>query len=423
MRRWHSQAHLQTKLSTRPTGPAEWNQFLDEIEAAIATDSFKFSGLRWHTIRGRQTLSTDLLEDTLVIRKINDNIRRSYGITQPNRASLIRTAKQAIRENTPKTIVRLDLKSCFESINRNLLIKQLRAEAKVSSQTMALLEGVFRGAAIKFPGRMPEGIPRGLTISTSLAELKLRELDSCLRMLPGTYLVLRYVDDILVFTTETKKSAWAGVNDALRNFAFKRNLRKSYPIRVSCSCDDHCPHGSDCPCNKKCTCLARVTERHEMEYLGYKIIFDKHNASAKKDPNAVFSILSEAKSSKIKTRIALAAQECQRTHDWIQFEKRIAYLTSNQRVAVTPGKRGLFNGLSYTHSEYEAPPQYAGKGTIEDLDKFYRTTLRRLLTRIAVKPHNQAKLESLSFDSGFRHHRRVKFTPLDVLNIKKCWEK
>lgn len=420
MRRWHSQSHLKTLLGPRPTTADDWSAFLSAIEGSIAKDQYIFSGLHWHSIGGKFALSTDLLEDCLVIRKINDNIRRCYGLSQPNRASLIRTAKQALRETTPKTIIRIDLKGCFESISRGRVFKQLRTDARVSTETMALLDTLFRQAAKRFPGRMPDGIPRGLTVSASLAELILREVDAKLRMLPGLYLMLRYVDDILIFTTADESTAWSSVTGVIRGLGLRLNYAKSGKWRVACLCERTCVHGTKCPCGGKgkCRCATNKLGQKEIEYLGYKLIVGAHNASSK---NKVFSILSDRKSAKIKTRIAKAEVDLRTTGDWCLFSDRISYLVSNQRVAVEPGKRGLFNGLSYTHSEYEEPEAASGVGTLKDLDGFYQVALRRVVSTMASKPANYAKLKSMSFISGFHDRRRTKFSAARVKRIKDCW--
>src|SRR5690606_26462991 len=137
------------------TSANEWEDLLKEIEASIAQDQFSFAGLRWHSVRRKLALSTNLLEDTLVVRKINDNLRRAYGLRQSNRTSLIRTAKQALRESTPKTIVRIALRQCFESICRNSLLREIGSDARLSTQTTALLDAIFQHAGRKLSGSMP----------------------------------------------------------------------------------------------------------------------------------------------------------------------------------------------------------------------------------------------------------------------------
>lgn len=422
MRRWHSQAHLRTKSGTRPASATEWKDLLNEIEASIAKDEFSFAGLRWHSVRRKLALSTSLLEDTLVVRKINDNLRRAYGLRQPNRTSLIQTAKQALRESTPKTIVRIDLRQCFESICRNSLLREIGSDARLSTQTTALLDEIFRHASRKLSKSMPTGIPRGLTISTSLAEIKLRALDRDLRIVAGNYLYLRYVDDILIFSTSSAPEALHAAREVISRHGFKVNERKTNAMRVSCGCELGCTHGASCPCAYRCSCLSESTPLQELEYLGYKLLFYKHNKKKDDSTNDVFCVLSDRKSKRIKTRLVQASHDCRSTLDWDLLEDRIRYLVANQRVAVSPGKRGLFNGLSYTHAEYDEPPNFTGDGSLRELDNFYRTQLRLLLQITGANPINLRRLESFTFTSGFAHHRRTKFSGQRVKQIQACWE-
>lgn len=422
MRRWHSQAHLRTKSATRPNSAKEWEDLLNEIEASIAKDQFSFAGLRWHSVRRKLALSTNLLEDTLVVRKINDNLRRAYGLRQPNRTSLIRTAKQALRESTPKTILRIDLRQCFESICRNGLLRQIGSDARLSTQTTALLDAIFKHASRKLSGSMPTGIPRGLTISTSLAEIKLRSLDRELRVLTGSYLYLRYVDDILIFSTSSESQALQAAREVIARHGFKVNERKTSTIRVGCGCELSCMHGADCLCANKCNCLSESTPLQELEYLGYKLLFHKHNKKKEDSINDVFCVLSDRKSKRVKTRVIQSCYDCRSTLDWDLLEDRILYLMANQRVAVSPGKRGLFNGLAYTHAEYYAPPSFTGSGSLRELDNFYRAQLRKLLKVTGANPANLKRLEALTFASGFAHRRRTKFPGKRVKQIQACWE-
>ena len=422
MRRWHSQAHLRTKSGTRPASANEWQELLKEIEVSIEKDQFSFAGLRWHSVRRKLALSTNLLEDTLVIRKINDNLRRAYGLRQPNRTSLIRTAKQALRESTPKTIVRIDLRQCFESICRNRLLRQIGNDARLSTQTTALLDAIFKHAGRKLSGGIPAGIPRGLTVSTSLAEIKLRELDRELRVLAGSYLYLRYVDDILIFSTSPELEALQAAREVIAQHGFKVNERKTSSIRVGCSCEPACKHQGNCLCANNCDCLTGSTPLQELEYLGYKLLFYKHNKKKQDSTNDVFCVLSDRKSKRVKTRLIQSCQDCRSTLDWDLLEDRIRYLVANQRVAVSPGKRGLFNGLAYTHTEYDCPPNFTGKGSLRELDNFYRAQLRKLLKVTGANPPNLKRLESLTFESGFTHRRRTKFPGKRVREIQACWE-
>lgn len=286
MRRWRSQAHLRTRSGSRPATKSEWRAFLDQLEDQVNSGQFKFSGLKWNTIGKRAVLSTRSLEDTLVIRKMSNNIRRAYSIRETNRNQLIRTAKQALSEPTPKTVIRIDLKSCFESIRLNEVLKVLNSESLVSTETISLIERLFLIAYKKLKNKAGDGIPRGLILSSTLAELALRKLDKALRSLNGTYLVLRYVDDILIFTTEPANTTEKAVREIVKGHNFKINEAKFAQFRVACKCEMSCVHGTSCPCKNKCKCSdSHESKPFTLEFLGYKMIFPAHNSDNMKKNN------------------------------------------------------------------------------------------------------------------------------------------
>lgn len=419
MRRWRSQAHLHTRSGSRPFTKSEWRAFLDQIENQINSGEFKFSRLEWHTIGKRAVLSTRSLEDTLVIRKMSNNIRRSYSIREANRNQLIRTAKQALREPTPKTLIRLDLKSCFENIRLNELLKELNSESLVSTETISLIEQLFAVAYKKAKNKTRGGIPRGLILSTTLAELALRKLDKALRSLDGIYLVLRYVDDILIFTTEPINTAEKSVREIVKAHNFKINESKFAKFRVACRCETTCIHGTSCRCRKQCTCGdIDANQSFSLEFLGYKIIFPAHNPSNKKENN-ICCTFSENKISRIKKRIWLSIHTFTKDRDTVLLMDRIKYLADNQKLEAEPERRSLLAGNSYTHSECN-PGDSEVINTLKNIDGFYRLNLRRSVEG-TVPQDVYEHLCRLSFESGFRHHRRTKYSGKRVLQITGCW--
>lgn len=425
MRKWRSQAHLRTGDADRPITTQEWDIFLKKLESDISTEAFSFEGLKWINVRKKRALTTDRLEDALVIRKINNNIRRAYGIRQSNRTELIQTAKQALSESAPKTVVRFDLKGCFESIDRNALVNQLRVDGRVSTQTIVLLESLFDEAGLRKNGNRAQGVPRGLVVSASLAEIRLRMLDRELKSCQGTYLVLRYVDDVLVFSTASQKECLESIGHIVRSLGFKLNDSKTFPVRIACRCEVACQHSGTCACDRTCRCLEDYPNEYQsLEYLGYKFFTPAYNRNRKQNP--VYCLLSDRKIARIKTRIHYSVQDCASSKDWQLLERRIQYLTSNQAVTVDPNRRALLSGISYTHPEYDEPqnPAIGLANRLSSLDMFYRTRLRKLASQVGGPPAALRKrLERITFASGFAHNRRTKFTALEVMEIKRCWEK
>lgn len=410
-----------------PASPGEWTSLLSRLSDSIRSDSFSFSGLRRIHVRNKPTFTTSVLEDTLVLRKINENLRRSYNLSQPSRGSLVKAAKQALGENIPKSICRIDIRGCFESLNASRIIRQLGKDGKVSQQTLLLLQDLIEKCKALETRKRSHGLPRGLIVSTSLAEYALRNLDANLRLAPGVYLVLRYVDDILVFSTAKPRDTYLEVARAIGSIGLRVNRKKTQLVRISCKCEDTCNHVGTCPCAKSCKCASVNQESYvEIEYLGYSLIAPRYNSVDVGKANQVFCMLSARKVSRIKSRIYRAFAAFRATNDTNLLTQRMRYLTANQVLEAPQAKtglKGLISGLSYTHSEYplvEVPKALPiQRRSLHELDRFYRTLLRKHSQ--IITPNALGQLEALTFFSGFVSKRRTRFTGTEVNNIKACW--
>lgn len=422
MRRWRSQDHLQPKTGSYPNGASEWDVLLTSISNAIASDSFKFERLRSLVLRNKATLTTKSLEETLVLRKINDNIRRAYGLSQPNRDQLVRTARQALEETTPKTVIRIDISKCFESINRKKLLSKLREDGLVSFESIALLEQLFNSSRRLSPAISRFGLPRGIIVSTSLAEIYLREIDHQIRSISGVYLMLRYVDDLLIFSTTRPQDVLAEVTTVLRQYGLTSNPKKLDTATVECRCTTTCDHGQNCPCKSGCKCYETNKQAFSsIEFLGYRFAFSPHNASKKGKANQVFCLLSEKKIKRIKSRMHHAFRAHRAKPDIDLLGNRLAFLSSNIAVKRIPGQAPLLSGLSYSHSQYNEPddPTIFPTGRISELDRFMRTHLRRIA---GVDPSIMlAPVWTISFESAFSKRRRVRLSAAELIEIGRCW--
>lgn len=421
MRRWRSQDHLVPVGGTYPSNDTEWDALLSGLSANIASDSFRFERLRSLVLRNKATLTTKSLEETLVLRKINDNVRRAYGLSQANRDQLIRTARQALEETTPKSVVRIDISKCFESINRKRLLTKLREDGIVSFQSLDLLEQVFNSSRRLSPPISRVGLPRGIIVSTSLAEIYLREIDHEIRAIDGVYLMLRYVDDLLIFSTTPADNVIKDALQILNNHGLRHNPTKLDKATVECTCALQCNHGQACPCKTNCKCLdSNPNSVTSIEFLGYKLIFFKHNAKRDKI-NQVFCLLSEKKINKIKSRIHHAFKAHRIRPDAMLLGKRISFLSSNIAIKRIPGQKPLLSGLSYTHSQYNEPPdpKFFPPNRIDELDRFLRTHLRKACAIDSSLMY--APVWTLSFKSAFHKRRRVRLTAAEMMEINRCW--
>jgi len=425
-RRFRRQFGLTPDNGKLPRKKEEWSEFLDALEARVAADNIGFEGLKSSRIskggKTRVLVSTRSLDEVLVLRRMNENIRRAYGIKSPNKENLLRTLKQALSENVRKSILRVDIRSCFESISRKKVLDALKREGLVSYQTISLLDALFKRVDSLTPVVNRKGLPRGLAISATLAEIVLSEVEAQIRRLPGVYLVIRYVDDMVIVSSDVRSNLKRMVHDVLRQNRLRLNSAKTRSYVVACNCEPDCKHGHACPCLKSCVCGKQDQEvSYSLEYVGYSLMFDKRNN--KDRSNEVQIRLSPAKVKKIKSRIFLATRDYIKSADIVLYEKRIKYLMSNFVVISGDGRRGLSTGLSYTHQAYNLPRQ---REVVEGGDFAALTDFVRAAIRYASNAHlhNRAKcldMARYSFVSAFHSKRRMKLSAEDLTGIRSCW--
>lgn len=409
-----------TPKATYPKDKDEWLSLAQNTESAIATGEFSFRDFRKLTVSQKVVVTTRDLATLLTLRKVNDNVRRAYGIRQTSRQHAIRLAKTVLAEAVSKGVIRLDLKSCFENIRTPQLLHKLRLDAKVSQQTLALTEQMFRTARHVTSRKLGDGLPRGLLTSSTFAEVMLRPLDVALNEIPGVYLVIRYVDDILLFTTTDPEPLMPLVRATVSKSGFVINETKFEPKISGCKCALGCTHmHGQCTCEhgEKCSCDDSAGNFEDIEFLGYRLVF-----KTGKDCGATpcYAVLSDRKCARLKARIALAAKSHIAHADIDLLTDRIRVLTGNCVLRKTNHGGRLLSGLATSHAEYDEPPAAYGRSNrLSDLDNFLQGMLRRTSskTKTAIPP----ALRKLSFSSGFHNRRSVAITPQRMRAVRSCW--
>ncbi len=99
--------------------------------------------------------------------------------------------------------LRLDISNYFDSINRHLLIRQLRDDG-CDETFIYLVEKLFYTMDLSMDRPNGSGVPQGVSISSILAERYLKEFEkkyACESSDKGIC-IFRYVDDILVLTAD-----------------------------------------------------------------------------------------------------------------------------------------------------------------------------------------------------------------------------
>lgn len=425
LRRRGSQFKYRADNGSHPKSASEWKAFLEKIQTEILDGSFRFRTFDVASLPKRKKMfMTHSLENIMVMRKINDNIRRAYRVKQANRLDTIRQVQQALRETTPKHVMRLDIRSFYESVPRRSLLNRLRQDRLVSTRTLDLLNRL-----LKLVGHLgASGLPRGLQISATLAELHAANLERELRSIEGVYYVARYVDDIVIFSYVNYKSIAPKIRQAFKNCRLELNTDKLEDEEVrNCRCETSCAHAQGrCPCDSKCKCQPKYDTDHILcvDILGYRLAFPDVNEKKEKSENDVRVYMAEKKISKYKRRIYRALQSYMETGDFDLLRDRITFLTANHKLESTKVGGSLKGGIYYNFSLYH-PFEDASifpENRLEFLDGVLRAGLARALSAKGCPSRTERrKLLSMSFVRGHQLRKLHKLSPKRIMEVGACW--
>lgn len=95
----------------------EIQEILTTISYSIDSPDFKFESITELEAKSKTIIRIQEFKETLILRKLNDNLKRIYGVKQSNRREITKQVFSLLQETNPLTITRLDIKGFYESIN------------------------------------------------------------------------------------------------------------------------------------------------------------------------------------------------------------------------------------------------------------------------------------------------------------------
>lgn len=389
--------------------------YLDWLEQKIAKNTFQFGKLKQLKVGTFLAYQPTKLGDDLVLRKINGIIRSRYSTRQSDRNTIIQQTKILLEENCPKYIYKIDIAKFYESIDRDFIIKKLLHDNLISSTTHNLISILFK----QFGKYTKYGLPRGLSISATLSELYLKDLDKKISEMDGVYYYSRYVDDMIIFSSKKKSTILSEIAQLLPG-KMKLNFAKCVSYYVGCKCLTTCECGkSPCQCSNKCTCASQPNI--EINYLGYKLSSQRTILTEAKKTITVDVSMAENKIRRIKARIVKAFLDNHKVSNFSLLHDRIKFLTENRRIKTT-GRRGkLMSGIHYNY------PLMTNMTPFIQMNKFLRSQVYANIGSFGTKQTNalsalqKNSLAKLSFVSGFESKRSKSVSSHSLKNIRKCW--
>ncbi|WDT85370.1 antiviral reverse transcriptase Drt3a [Alteromonas sp. 009811495] len=388
--------------------PNEWIKYPDKFingDSAVIDDCMTFyqSGrgfplLTSKPLYGNPIYTIDDITSDIFLRRLNLTLKTINSARQNDRSNIIKSIVSLLPDKRPYSVLRLDITKFYESIDLDFIVNKICTDSAYSSSTRDLLTKW----ADCFKNSRVQGLPRGLSISSTLSEYFMRPFDKGVRNIGSVFYYARFVDDIIIFTTENPETLLAEVEKLLpRCLTFSRKPGKKQKLPVS-------------EWHKK------STQTYELDFLGYhfKLADSKGGRDLKID-------LSESKKKKIKTRIVKSLLSFSKTSDFILLEKRIRFLTSNYYLFNKYRSTSIKTGIYYNYPHITETADGSGLKALDDYLRnliFSENTQEKCLGRkLSLNTSQKRQIVSFSFVEGFKKKLFHRFSPFLMKKIKRCW--
>lgn len=373
------------------------------LDSKLISDGYSFSKFNSFKIADKDTYEFGLPEDEIVSKKLNDNIKRLFKINTCDRHAIVKQVISLLRDTQPIKIIRLDVKDFYESINRKDILHYVVNEFLLSHQNRSVLKSWD-----KLLSEMGiNGLPRGMSLSSTLSEIRMRPFDREVRKLESVYYYARFVDDIIIMFSGNEKELLDRIESILNNSS--PELRFNDKTRLI-NLDNK---GG---CNFK------------LDYLGYEIAASNViNNKNKHKSRCVTVKISNKKIKKIKFRVRRAFSSFVRTRNFNLLIARLEFLTGNQYIIGDIDRTRLKSGIYYNY------PLINDYTQLKELDGFYQKLINsrggvvsqaiQYISSCDNKSNGNRldKVSKLSFLFGYKNRVMNSFNRKESRNIKRCW--
>ncbi|MCE2030393.1 antiviral reverse transcriptase Drt3a [Sessilibacter corallicola] len=353
--------------------------YLTKTSNNIAEKKFTFNVEEKTTHNNKKIYTTgENQEAFFALKQLQKNISHLYKIKQSNRNHIISQLKSTLSDNFPKTIIRTDIKSFYESIPRKPLIEKINNDTLLTLKSKKLIKQILFQYGVLTNSET--GIPRGIGISAYLAELYMRDFDKKYKINEETIYYARYVDDIIIIISPKNRIDESHYLDELKD---KLSILK---LEVN---------------ENKTNYKNSTTDNFSFDYLGYEINISKNSFETR---------LTNKKLEKYKHRIKLSIIEYKKLKNEKKarklLKKRLMFLTGNTRLV--NNKRNAVVGIYFSNTQLTNPTDLDG------LDQYLKNQL--FSNKIKI-PETK-----FSFKEGFNKRIYYKFSGEELKLIVKAWK-
>ena len=196
-------------------------EILERIAHNVQNKNFIFN-LSTGTFNGKTVYQIgNNPKEFFAIKQLQYNFNKLYKIKQANRFEIVNQLKNILADNFPKCIIKTDIKSFFENIPNDKIISQLQKDNLLSPKSKELIKNIIKEFLNIADTNDKIGIPRGIGISSYLAEYYMRKVDDKIKKLPDILYYARYVDDIIIVFVPTSDGNFSDYFSKIKNIVEK----------------------------------------------------------------------------------------------------------------------------------------------------------------------------------------------------------
>lgn len=173
-----------------------------------------------------QLLYQDTPTAYVISRLLIEELKHAFAFKFTDRNSLLSELGNSFFQFQPDTVIRTDIKSFFESVCHRILFEILESNPKISKFSLVVYKKIFEEFERHrlHNSMVGYGLPRGLAISSYLAEIYLLQIDSEIKNIKGISFYGRYVDDIMVLCKDSVKNDEFNTFNLIKGIFKKREL-------------------------------------------------------------------------------------------------------------------------------------------------------------------------------------------------------
>lgn len=358
-------------------------------------DSYSFSYQPWKELDSKINNKAVYVpynsQCALILDICNEELKKIYNIKQSDRNNTIYNIKSILKDNLDLRIYRKDIYRFYESIDPHILINKIEHNNNIS-----FIGKRFIVEFLSYCIDTKLGLPRGIALSATLAEILLLDFDYVISNQKEVILYFRYVDDIFIICPKNYEISEQHIEDTLKKTLpspLKFNTKGTKNQKLELTNDS-------------------VSRQIKFSYLGYEFTLQK---GANNNVNRVVHLdISPDKIRKFKTKIIKSFLNYDKNKDYNLLERRIVFLTHNHILTKKSKNPIIKSGIYYSYS-YANPD---GSGSIFILDKF----LKRQIWDSTLSRQQKRKLYKRTFTHGFRKKIVLKYSYSEFQEITKVWK-